>query len=165
MLWLLRSSPLNMRALMWTKYWVGLTPLLVLALGLTIGTNIILKVDTFMMVLSIVTITVMSFAIGSIALGFGALFPRFDNDNAAEISTGFGGLLFMMVATGYLVAVVVAEAWPVYAFLHARAEGTAIDRPTMVFLVLGFAIAAALSAAAIILPFRAGVRRITEIEI
>ncbi len=165
MLWLLRSSPLNMRKLMWTKYWVGLTPLLVLALGLTIGTNIILKVDLFMMVLSIVTITVMSFAIGSIALGFGALFPRFENDNAAEISTGFGGLLFMMVATGYLVAVVVAEAWPVYAFLHARAENLPIDRPTMVFLVLGFAIAAALSAAAIILPFRAGVRRITEIEI
>ena len=31
-MWLLRSSPLELRALLWTKYWVGTLPLLVLAL-------------------------------------------------------------------------------------------------------------------------------------
>ena len=32
-LWLLRSSPLPMRELLWSKFWVGTLPLLVLALG------------------------------------------------------------------------------------------------------------------------------------
>jgi ABC-2 type transport system permease protein len=163
-LWLLRSSPLNLRSLVWTKYWVGLTPLLILAFALTLGTNIILRVGTFMMVLSLITITVMSFAIGSLALGFGALFPRFESDNAAEISTGFGGLLFMMVATAYLVAVIMAEAWPVYAFLRGRLAGQPLDRATLLFLIFGFSVAAALSAAAIVLPLRAGVRRVAELD-
>ncbi|MGH7447541.1 MAG: putative ABC transporter permease subunit, partial [Longimicrobiales bacterium] len=47
-LWLLRSSPLDLRSLLWSKFWVGLTPLLVLALALTVGTNIILRIDGFM---------------------------------------------------------------------------------------------------------------------
>ena len=33
-LWLLRSSPLAMRDLLWAKFWVGTLPLLVLALGI-----------------------------------------------------------------------------------------------------------------------------------
>ena len=32
MLWLLRSSPLKVRTLFWTKYWVGTVPLLAVAL-------------------------------------------------------------------------------------------------------------------------------------
>ena len=31
--WLLRSSPMSMRELLWSKFWVGTLPLLVLALG------------------------------------------------------------------------------------------------------------------------------------
>ena len=106
-LWLLRSSPLLLRRLIWSKYWVNVIPLLVLALLLTLGTNIILQVGPFVMALSLVTFVVITFAIASLALGFGAIFPRFDTANAADIPTGFGGLVFMMTATWYLAAVIV----------------------------------------------------------
>src|SRR5690606_9578961 len=86
-LWLLRSSPLDLRALLWSKFWVGLVPLLVLALALTIGTNIILRISGVMMVLSVATIVVMTFAISAMALGFGALFPKFDPENRSEAHT------------------------------------------------------------------------------
>ena len=82
-LWLLKSSPMDLRSLLWSKYWVGVLPLLILALALTAGTNVILRVGTFMMVLSLISITVMTFAIASLALGFGAMFPRFDTENSA----------------------------------------------------------------------------------
>jgi ABC-2 type transport system permease protein len=163
-LWLLRSSPLDLKSLLWTKYWVGLVPLLVLAVALTVGTNIILRVGPFMMTLSLVTIIVMSFAIGALALGLGALFPRLESDNAAEISTGFGGLLFMMAATTYLVAVIAVEAWPVYAFLRARLAGQPLESSQILWLAAGFGAAAALSAAVIIVPLRMAVRRIGEME-
>ena len=39
-MWLLRSSPLDLRALLWSKYWVGTVPLLGLALVLTGVTNV-----------------------------------------------------------------------------------------------------------------------------
>jgi ABC-2 type transport system permease protein len=164
-LWLLRSSPLELRRLIWTKYWVNLVPLLVVAVGLTAGTNAILRVGPFMMALSLATITVMTFAISALALGFGALFPRFDTANAADISTGFGGLLFMMTATGYLAAVIVLQAWPVYSVLSARVAGAALTDAVVAWMVAGLAGAAFLSALAIVLPLRAAVRRVGEIEL
>ena len=162
-LWLLRSSPLNMRSLIWSKYWVGLTPLLVLALALTAGTNMILRVGPFMMTLSLVTITMMAFAIGSLALGFGAQYPRFETDNAAEISAGFGGMLFMMTAIAYLAAIIMLEAWPVYSVLRSRAMGQALSSTQMSALGLGLGAAALLTIVVIVAPLRLARRRIEQI--
>jgi ABC-2 type transport system permease protein len=164
-IWLLRSSPLMLRRLIWSKYWVNLVPLLLVAIGLTAGTNYILRVGPFMMILSLVTIAVMTFAIAALALGFGALFPRFDSANAADIPTGFGGLLFMMTAVGYLAAVIVLQAWPVYAVLSARVSGAPLDAGAVVWLVVGLGASGLISALAIVLPLRAAVRRVGEVEI
>lgn len=168
-LWLLRSSPLELRSLLWSKFWVGLTPLLVLALTLTIGTNIILRIDGFMMVLSVVTIIVMTFAIAAMALGFGALFPKFDTENPAEIPTSFGGLLFMMTATAYLGIIIALQAWPVYSILRAQQPGVAgyagpVGGGTTVWLIASLAVAAAISAAAIIIPLRVAAQRIEVLD-
>lgn len=163
-LWLLRSSPLDLRSLLWSKYWVGLTPLLVLALALTISTNILLRIDGFMMVLSVITITIMTFAIAALALGFGAVFPKFDTENPAEIPTSFGGLLFMMTATAYLGVMIALEAWPVYSMLQARQEGLPGAGVTT-WLVLSLGVAAALSIAAIVIPLRVAANRIEALDV
>lgn len=162
-LWLLRSSPLALRSLLWSKFWVGITPLLVLALALTIGTNVILRVSGFMMVLSIATIVVMTFAIAAMALGFGAIFPKFDTENPAEIPTSFGGLLFMMTATAYLGVMIALQAWPVYSILRARQTG-AVDGGMMVTLAIFLGLALVLSLAATVLPLRAAVQRIESLD-
>ena len=163
-LWLLRSSPLDLRKLVWAKYWVGMGPLLVLALAITVATNWILQVGPFMMTISIVTITVITFAIAALALGYGALFPRFDTDNAADIPTGFGGLLFMMTATAYLAGIIALEAWPVYSVLQARLQGHALTGAQISGLATGLSLAALLSLLAIVIPLRIAVRRIAELE-
>ena len=49
-----------------------------------------------MLVVSVFTITFMTLAIAGLALGFGTLFPQFETENAAQIPTSFGGLVFMM---------------------------------------------------------------------
>ena len=164
-IWLLRSSPLVLRRLIWSKYWVNVIPLLVVAVALTAGTNIILRVGTFVMVLSLATIVVITFAIAALALGFGALFPRFDTTNAADIPTGFGGLLFMMTSVAYLAVVIVLEAWPVYAVLRARMEGAPLESEAVAWLVAGLAGALVISVAAIVLPLRAAVRRVGSVEV
>jgi ABC-2 type transport system permease protein len=161
--WLLRSAPLDLRALLWSKYWVGITPLLVLALALTIGTNLILRVTGLMMALSIATILVMTFAISSMALGFGALFPKFDSENPAEIPTSFGGLLFMMTATAYLGVVIALQAWPVYSLLQARQTGVAPPGLTLQ-LWLGLGTALLISLVATFLPLRLAAARIEALD-
>jgi ABC-2 type transport system permease protein len=162
-LWLLRSSPLELRALLWSKFWVGITPLVVLALALTIGTNIILRVTGFMMVLSVATILIVTVATASLALGFGAVFPQFDSENPAQIPTSFGGLLFMMTATAYLALMIALQAWPVYAILRARQDGVVPQALYSAFAVAGMA-ALVVSAALTVLPLRMAVQRIEALD-
>ncbi|MFC1791186.1 hypothetical protein ACFL0I_01810 [Gemmatimonadota bacterium] len=164
MMWLLRSAPLDVRTLFWSKYWVGTIPLLLVALPLIVITNIILEVSPFIFALSTGSMVMATFALTALALGFGALFPNFESDNVAEIPTSFGGLLFMMAAVTYLAGVIILEAWPVYSFLAANLRGEPVRNMVALPLVLGIAGAATLTVLAIVLPLRAGVRRVRALD-
>jgi ABC-2 type transport system permease protein len=161
-MWLLRSSPLDLRTLLWSKYWVGTIPLLVLALILTGLTNVLLEVDTFMMVLSLVTIFALTLAIAALALGYGALYPQFETENAAQIPTSFGGLVYMMTTIALLAAVIVSLYQAVYTYLRAVYE----HRPVVVdaWMVLWFAIAALMCAAATVIPLRVGLKKMESFD-
>jgi ABC-2 type transport system permease protein len=148
---------------MWSKFWVGVTPLIVLALALTIGTNLILRVTGFMMALSVATILIVTVALSALALGFGAVFPKFDTENPAEIPTSFGGLLFMMAATAYLAVMIMLQAWPVYAILRARQDGYVPPGLYTAFAVAGAA-ALLLSLVVIVVPLRIAVERIEALD-
>jgi ABC-2 type transport system permease protein len=161
--WLLRASPLSIRELLWSKFWVGMAPLLVLALAIVGVTNSLLQVSTFMFVVSVFTITLMTFALAGLAIGFGTLYPRFETENAAQIPTSFGGLLYMMSAIGVIGAVIVLEARPVYSYLSAISFRGGESPPTAE-LVLGFGLAAVVCLTATFWPIRIAVRRLEALE-
>jgi ABC-2 type transport system permease protein len=159
--WLLRSSAMSMRDLLWAKFWTGTLPLLVLAVGIVTVTNVLLHVSPFMFAVSLGTITLMTFAIAGLAIGFGTMYPRFESENAAQIPTSFGGLLFMMTSIGLIGAILVLEARPIYAWLSARSVGDTVP-PTE--LVAGLAAAAGVCLLATFVPLRIAQRRLEEIE-
>src|SRR4051812_14010008 len=155
-LWLLKSSPMPVRQLLWAKFWVGTTPLLVLALGIVFVTDWMLQVSDFMFAVSVMTISMMTIALCGMALGFGTLFPQFETENAAQIPTSFGGLMFMIASVGLIAGVVVLEARPVYGYLSAKLYGTPTSMTEMVF---GFGLAALLCVVATIIPIAIAKRR------
>jgi ABC-2 type transport system permease protein len=160
-LWLLRSSPMEMRSLLWAKFWVGTLPLLALAVGIVAVTNALLEVTPFMYAVSLGSITLMTFALAGLAIGFGTIFPQFETENAAQIPTSFGGLLYMMTAIAVIGGMVILEARPVYLYLQAQAfGGTAEPRD----LVAGFAGAAVLCLLATFVPIRIAQRRLEALE-
>jgi ABC-2 type transport system permease protein len=161
-MWLLRSSPLDLRALLWSKYWVGTIPLLVLALLLTGLTNVLLKVSPFMMVVSLTTIFALTLAIAALALGFGALYPQFETENAAQIPTSFGGLVFMMATIALLAAVILCLAGPVYAYLRAANAGEPVRIDALT--IAAFTAAAAICTAATVIPLRLGLKKMESFE-
>jgi ABC-2 type transport system permease protein len=160
-LWLLRSSPMAMRDLLWAKFWVGTLPLLVLALAIVGITNYLLGVSEFMFAVSVFTILFLTLAVSGLALGFGTLFPQFDTENAAQIPTSFGGLLYMMTSVGLIGGVVVLEARPVYGYLRSRWMNAPIAPTEM---VVGFGLALVLCLAATLIPIRVALRRLDAVE-
>ena len=161
-MWLLRSSPLDLRALLWSKYWVGTVPLLVLGLILTGLTNALLEVGTFMTIMGLATMAALTLAISALALTFGTLYPQFETENAAQIPTSFGGLVFMMATIALLAAVIVSLWQAVYAYVRAVYDG----QPVVIggWMFLWFAIAAVLCTAATIVPLRIALRKMETFE-
>ncbi len=162
-LWLLKSSPLDLRAMFWSKYFIGTLPLMVVALTLTLVTNALLEASTFIMLLSVITISLFTLAASALALGLGALFPQFGTENAAQIPTSFGGLVFMMSSLSLLALVIIIEAMPVATYLRDLAAGG--EGRLGIELALSMAAVTVLCVVSTILPLRVGLRRLEELEL
>ena len=114
-------------------------------------TDCLLQVSEFMMVVSVFTITLMTFALAGLALGFGTLFPQFETENAAQIPTSFGGLLFMM-SVGRVIGGGDRARGAAGVRLSRGAGVRGGDESADVEMVVGFGLAAALCLTATFLP-------------
>ena len=162
-MWLLRSSPLDPRAMLWSKYWLGTVPLLVLALLITVFTNWLLHASAFMMVVAVSTIVLYTLAASALALSFGALYPQFGSENAAQIPTSFGGLVYMMSSLCLLALIIMIEAGPVTSYLRDQRYAEQPVGITIPLVTAGVAVVLVCVAATII-PLRLGLRRIEMME-
>jgi ABC-2 type transport system permease protein len=162
-MWLLRSSPLDPGAMLWSKYWIGTVPLLILALMITVFTNWLLHASAFMMVVAVGTIVLYTLAASSLALSFGALYPQFGSENAAQIPTSFGGLVYMMSTLSLLTAIIMIEATPVMAYLRMDQYGGQL-RVILPELVAAAVLVIGICVTATTVPLRMALRRIEMME-
>jgi ABC-2 type transport system permease protein len=161
-MWLLRSSPLDPRAMLWSKYWMGTVPLLVLAISITVLTNVLLQVSPFMMAVSLTTIVLYTLAVSALALTFGVFYPQFGTENAAQIPTSFGGIVYMMASMCLLAVVIMIEALPVTEQLRAWQRGDQLH-PTPALVLAGAAVVG-ICLAATLVPLRLSARRLELME-
>jgi ABC-2 type transport system permease protein len=161
-MWLLRSSPLDPEAMLWSKYWIGTVPLLALALLITVFTNRLLQVGGFMMALSIGTIVLYTLAVSALALTFGVFYPQFGTANAAQIPTSFGGVVYMMSSMILLAVVIMIEVIPVTTLLRAWQRGRAMT-VTAELMLAGVAVVVVCVGATLV-PLRLSARRLERME-
>ena len=161
-MWLLRSSPLDPRAMLWSKYWMGAVPLLVLAVAITALTNTLLRVSPFMMSVSLLTIVLYTLAASALALTFGVFYPQFGTENAAQIPTSFGGIVYMMSSLCLLALIIMIEAFPVTAQLRAWQRGQPLHATPE--LLAAAALVVGVCVAATIVPLRLSARRLELME-
>jgi len=163
--WIIRSAPLSIKGFLWAKFWSSLLPLLVLAEILIVLSNTLLNVTPFMMVLGVVTVFLMTFGITALGVGLGAVFPRFKHDNVAQIPTGFGGIVFMLMTMLFIGVVITFEAWPVYRIFIAQTMGSRITNSGWIAIAGSFAVVLAVNIMAVVLPMKIGYDRLSNREI
>ncbi|MBU2235342.1 MAG: hypothetical protein KKE49_06885 [Proteobacteria bacterium] len=158
--WIVRAAPISLRTFLWVKFAVYYLPLLILAEILIVSSNILLEVTPFMMALSVVTVFLMVPGVVALGVGLGAAYPDFQSENPAQSVTSFGGLLFMLLAAGFIAAVIVLEAGPVYAVFMAGFHGRSLSGLQWAWLIVSFTLVILLCILAVILPMRLGERRL-----
>jgi ABC-2 type transport system permease protein len=162
--WIIRTSPVLLRDFLWSKFWTGLLPLLLLAEVLTVVGNRFLGVAPFLQVVTAVAVVFISFALVGLATGLGARYPRFSAENINQVAGSYGGVSFMISAVLYIAAMIALLGYGSSNYLWAQARQRALRGDEMAAVLAGFGLAAALSVAIFLFSMRGGVRALAEMD-
>jgi ABC-2 type transport system permease protein len=138
---------------------------MVLSEILIVLSNTLLRVTPFMMWLGIITVFLMTFGITALGIGLGAVFPRFKHENVAQIPTGFGGIVYMLLTILFIGVVISLEAWPVYKIFTAQSLGSHIRISGWVSIALSIIAVMIVNIYALFLPMKIGLARLKQREI
>jgi ABC-2 type transport system permease protein len=162
--WIVKSSPVSIRTFLWIKFFVYFLPLLLLSEVLVVVTNILLNVTPFMMVISVLTIFFMVPGIVSMGIGLGAIYPDFQSENPLQSVTSLGGLIYMTISIGFIAAIIVVEAGPVYNIFMTGIRGVGLNALQWMWLVGSFSFVLFLCLIATVIPMRLGEKKISQDE-
>jgi ABC-2 type transport system permease protein len=128
----------------------------IITVGLMIASAMMLSLPLVRVVYFAGTIAVMSAALSGLAVGLGALFPNFKEENPSKIVSGFGGTLCLVLSFTYNTAMVTLLAVPdVFKVTKRPFPFPWWFTPT---------IAALLSIAMIVVPMFLATRRVKSLE-
>ena len=161
--WVIHASPIEYRRFLLEKFCIFLLPLLLLAEILVVVSNLLLGVNGYMMLLSTLTIFLITVGLTGMGVGLGAIYPKFINENPAQVAMSAGGILYMILSLLYIGITIVLEAWPVYIYfsqqLSRRPDGGTLG------LYISYALICLISLGVTIIPLYLGVRQLKSFEI
>lgn len=156
-LWIVGMAPLGLVNVVKTKYWLANATSLVVTLGLITMSCYMLDMTLGRTLYFAAAVTVMTMTLTGLAVGLGALYPNFKEENPSKIVSGFGGTFCLVLSFLYILGSVVLLA---LATPWTRPEAASFGRT---FLCLGSF--AALSFSIGWLPLRLGLRRVKTFEL
>ena len=162
--WIIRTSPVTLRDFLWSKFWTGLLPLLLLAETLTILGNWFLGVDPFLQLVTAVAVVFISLALVGLATALGARYPRFAAENINQVAGSYGGVSFMICAVLYIAAMISLLGYGSSQYLWAPSRHRAMRDGELTACIAGFGLAALLSLAIFVLSMRSGVKALEAMD-
>jgi ABC-2 type transport system permease protein len=162
--WLLQTAPISLKSVLWSKFWLTLLPLLFLGEVLVVASNLMLHTPTWIMILSITTIFLMTFGVSAICVGVGAIYPKFAYQHAAEIPTSFGGAVCMILSAAYIAITVMIEAWPVYLLSSHALRSGAVASGLLRLIAPAIAVVAIVTGFAVIASLRLGLKKLDQLK-
>lgn len=160
--WVLGLAPFRRTTLFRVKLVSNLIGALIATETLMILSNHILEVSGLMMAVTCGAVFLMALVLVSLAMGLGAVFPDFKQDNPARISAGFGGTLNLILSLIYIALTVGSLAF----IFHLRAirPGAGFIIPSGKFIFAGMTIVVLLSFLGIYFPLKLGMKALKRLE-
>lgn len=118
--WILGLAPIEKKDLLMEKFWLNSTVSLCISLPLITLSNLMLNVTASLMGLSLLVVILMCLTLSSLCIGLGAIFPNFKEDNPAQIVSGFGGTLALVLCLVYIAVNVMALGIPFHLFVTSQ---------------------------------------------
>jgi ABC-2 type transport system permease protein len=162
--WIIRTSPVSLRAFLWSKFWTGLWPVLLMAEALTVLSNEFLGVAPFLKMVDGVAVFFMTFALVGLAAGMGAQYPRFRAENLTQVAGSYGGIAFMVAAVVFIVVEIALIGWPTMTYLWFDYHDQAIPAERQILMVAMFGTALLVCVGTFWTAMQRGVRALEQLE-
>ncbi|HEX8311610.1 MAG TPA: hypothetical protein VF614_09855 [Chthoniobacteraceae bacterium] len=111
-LWILGLAPLGLHRVLLQKFWMSCLTAMIITVSLMVTSSAMLNLPWMKVLFFAVSIALMSAALAGLAVGLGALFPNFKEDNQSKIVSGFGGTLCLVISFIYISVFVALAALP-----------------------------------------------------
>ncbi|MCH9649077.1 MAG: hypothetical protein K0U98_12635 [Deltaproteobacteria bacterium] len=161
--WILGLAPITYRQILRQKFWLGVVTTSVFSLGLTLLSSLRLELGARSVLVSLFTVVVANFALSGLAVGLGALFPNFEEDNPSRIVSGMGGTLNFILSLAFVVLAGFFQAIILqWSFVESRLSW---QLPDSWVLVGGLGAIALLGAIACWLPLKLGRENLEQLEL
>jgi ABC-2 type transport system permease protein len=156
-LWIVGMAPLGMMRVVKVKYWLAAITSLVVTLGLMLLSCHMLDMPARRVLHFSMAVTVMTLTLTGLAVGLGALYPNFKEDNPSKIVSGFGGTFCLVLSFLYILASVILLAfttpWTLSGRVAASQAWLCAGSFVALSLLLGW------------LPLRLGLKRVRSVEL
>jgi ABC-2 type transport system permease protein len=156
-LWMIGLAPLGLVRVVKTKYWLAASTSLAVTLGLILLSCYMIEMPWFRTLYFAMAITIMTLTLTGLAVGLGALYPNFKEENPSKIVSGFGGTFCLVLSFLYILASVI-----LLASSTPMAGGIIPSQPQVLACLGGFV---AISLALGWLPVKLGLRKVRDFEL
>ncbi|MBU0744572.1 MAG: hypothetical protein KKE11_04315 [Gammaproteobacteria bacterium] len=126
--WILGLAPLKMKSLLYEKFFLNNIFALTISIPLILLSNFMLKVSALIMLLSVAVVILMAISLISLCIGLGTIFPNFREDNPAQIVSGFGGTLALVLSLFYIAICVGALALPFHLLITEKIDNFLFEK-------------------------------------
>lgn len=109
--WIVGLAPLGLAGVLKTKFALAVSTALALTLGLICLSCRMLELSAARTGYFAAAIAVMAFTLTALAVGLGALYPNFKEENPGKIVSGFGGTFCLVLSFVYILGSVALLAW------------------------------------------------------
>ncbi len=149
-----RSLPVSAFSYLWAKYLFTAVPLTSLSVLTLFLSNRFLGVEGEALGFALFVSLCAPLALSGLALACGSIAPVFDSKNPAKAVMSAWGLIYMALSMGYVAALIIAEARPVYGYYTNLLSGGAPPQYLLAVLAIGTGSAALLAASLLIAWWR-----------
>jgi ABC-2 type transport system permease protein len=155
-LWIIGLAPLGLHRVLLQKFALSAITAMTVTVLLMVASSLMLHLETAKVLFFGLSIAAMSAALSGLAVGLGALFPNFKEDNPSKIVSGFGGTLCLVVSFIYIALFVALAALP--DVRRVAKVNVPIPDAAAHWLALG------LSVAVLFIPLTIALRRVKNLE-
>jgi ABC-2 type transport system permease protein len=160
--WVIGMAPMEREKILFGKLSLSFSCSLLLSEGLILLSSTMLRTPPALAILHAVSLFGICLGLSGLAVGLGAIYPNFAEDNPSKIVGGFGGTLNLVLSLIFVLGVLAVEALPCFRYYGKMTQTGGEFRWSIVESMVAIAV---ISLVTCLVPMSLGLRAIKRLEV